>query len=162
MRVFLLRHAEAAAGEPDASRDLTAHGQRQVAQLAKGAGAVPLAEAAAIEHSPLVRAVRTAQLLRLATASGLPLKVLAGLRPDDDPRRTAEQLGRSRRSRLLVGHNPHLSELAALLLGLAGGGDAIRFRKAGLLALERTARPTRARPYGTWSLLWMVPPDLAK
>ena len=39
MRVFLLRHAEAAAGEPDASRDLTAHGQRQVAQLAKGAGA---------------------------------------------------------------------------------------------------------------------------
>ena len=64
MRVFLLRHAEAAAGEPDASRDLTAHGQRQVAQLAKGAGAVPLAEAAAIEHSPLVRAVRTAQIGR--------------------------------------------------------------------------------------------------
>jgi phosphohistidine phosphatase SixA len=162
MRAYLLRHAEAVAGTPDASRDLTAHGQRQVAQLAKGAGLVPLGDVAAIEHSPLVRAVRTAQLLRLATGSALPLKVLGGLEPDHDPRRTAEQLGRSRRSRLLVGHNPHLAELAALLLGLADGGAAVRFRKAGLLALERTAKPTRQRPYGTWSLLWMIPPDLAK
>jgi hypothetical protein len=28
--------------------------------------------------------------------------------------------------------------------------------------LERTAKPTRLRPYGAWSLLWMIPPDLAK
>ena len=162
MRVYLLRHAEAVPGAPDASRDLTPHGQRQVALLAKGAGRVPLAEVAAIEHSPLVRAVRTAQLLRLATDSSLPLKVLGGLEPEHDPRGTAELLGRSRRSRLLVGHNPHLAELAGLLLGLADGGAAVRFRKAGLLALERTAKPTRSRPYGAWSLLWMIPPDLAK
>ena len=64
---------------------------------------VPLAEVAAIEHSPLVRAVRTAQLLRLATGSPLPLKVLGGLEPEHDPRKTAELLGKSRRSRLLVG-----------------------------------------------------------
>jgi phosphohistidine phosphatase len=162
MRVFLLRHAEAVPGTPDASRDLTPHGQRQVAQLAKGPGRIVLAEVGAIEHSPLVRAVRTAQLLRLATESGLPLKVLGGLEPSADPRVTAVALGKSRRSRLLVGHNPHLAELAALLLGLADGGEAVRFRKAGLLALERVAKPTRLRPYGQWSLLWMVPPDLAK
>jgi hypothetical protein len=47
-------------------------------------------------------------------------------------------------------------------LGLADGGAAVRFRKSGLLALERTAKPTRRRPYGSWSLLWMIPPDLAK
>jgi phosphohistidine phosphatase len=162
MRVYLLRHAEAVPGTPDASRDLTAHGQRQVALLAKGAGQVPLEEVDAIEHSPLVRAVRTAQLLRLATGSPLPLKVLGGLEPEHDPRKTAELLAKSRRSRLLVGHNPHLAELTALLLGLADGGAAVRFRKSGLLALERTAKPTRLRPYGSWSLLWMIPPDLAK
>jgi broad specificity phosphatase PhoE len=44
MRAYLLRHAEAVPGTPDASRDLTAHGQRQVALLAKGAGQVPLEE----------------------------------------------------------------------------------------------------------------------
>jgi len=162
MRLFLLRHAEAVPGTPDASRDLTAHGQRQVALMAKGPGAVPLGEVGAIEHSPLVRAVRTAQLLRLATGSGLPLKVFAGIEPEHDPRKTALLLAKSRRSRLLVGHNPHLAELAALLLGLPDGGAAVRFRKSGMLALERTARPTRLRPYGAWSLLWMIPPDLAK
>jgi phosphohistidine phosphatase SixA len=109
-----------------------------------------------------VRAVRTAQLLRLATRSGLPLKVLAGLEPEADPQKTAAQLAKSRRSRLLVGHNPHLAELAALLLGLPDGGEAIRFRKAGLMALERRSKPDRARPFGAWSLLWMVPPDLTK
>ena len=162
MRLYLLRHAEAVPGTPDASRDLTPHGQRQVALLAPGVGAAALAEVEAIEHSPLVRAVRTAQLLRLATRSVLPLKALAGLEPEDDPRKTAAQLAKSRRSRLLVGHNPHLAELAALLLGLADGGEAVRFRKAGLMALERRSTPDRARPFGAWSLLWMVPPDLAK
>jgi len=162
MRLYLLRHAEAVPGTPDASRDLTAQGQRQVAGLAKGPGLVALDEVDAIEHSPLVRSVRTAQLLRLATGSPLPLKVLGGLEPEHDPRKTAALLGKSRRSRLLVGHNPHLAELAALLLGIAEGGAAIRFRKSGLMALERTAKPTRLRPYGAWSLLWMIPPDLAK
>ncbi len=162
MRVFLLRHAEAVPGLPDATRDLTPRGQRQVAELAKGAGRVPVEAVLAIEHSPLVRAVRTAQLLRLATGSGLPLKVFAGLEPEADSHRTALQLGKSRQSRLLVGHNPHLAALAARLLGLPDGDQAIRFRKAGLMALERTAKPTRLRPYGTWSLLWMVPPDLTK
>ena len=162
MRLYLLRHAEADPGTPDASRDLTAQGQRQIALLAKGAGRVPLEEVDAIEHSPLVRAVRTAQLLRLATGSPLPLKVLGGLEPENDPRKTAALLAKSRRSRLLVGHNPHLAELTALLLGLADGGAKVRFRKSGLLTLERTAKPTRLRPYGSWSLLWMIPPDLAK
>ena len=109
-----------------------------------------------------MRAVRTAQLLRLATRSTLPLKVLPGLEPEADPSKVAALVAKSRRSRLLVGHNPHLSELAALLLGLPDGGEAIRFRKAGLMALERRAKPDRTRPFGAWSLLWMAPPDLTK
>ena len=133
-----------------------------MALLARGAGLAPLGEVDAIEHSLLVRAVRTAQLLRLATRSPLPLKVLTGLEPEADPRKTAALLAKSRRSRLLVGHNPHLAALVALLLGLPDGAEAIRFRKAGLMALERRSKPDRERPYGAWSLLWMVPPDLTK
>jgi hypothetical protein len=30
------------------------------------------------------------------------------------------------------------------------------------MALERRAKPDRAHPFGAWSLLWMVPPDLTK
>jgi phosphohistidine phosphatase len=160
MRVYLLRHADAVPGEPDPLRDLSPKGQRQVADLAKGAGRTPLATVRAIEHSPLVRAVRTAQMLRMLTGSPLPLKVLPGLEPAADPQKTAAQLGKTRRDRLLVGHNPHLATVAELLLGLPT--DGIRLRKAGLLALERTQRPSRAHPYGGWRLLWYVVPDFAK
>jgi phosphohistidine phosphatase SixA len=160
MRVFLLRHADAVPGNPDATRDLSAKGQRQVADLAKGAGRIPLASVLAIEHSPLVRAVRTAQMLRMLTGSPLPLKVLPGLEPAADPRRTAAQLAKTRRDRLVVGHNPHLAAVGELLLGLPAEG--LRLRKAGLLALERTARPTRTRPFGGWRLLWYIVPDPAK
>lgn len=160
MRVFLLRHADAVPGEPDATRDLSPKGQRQVADLAKGAGRVPLATVPAIEHSPLVRAVRTAQMLRMIAGSPLPLKVLAGLEPAADPLKTAGQLAKTRRDRLVVGHNPHLAAVAEALLGLPAGG--VRLRKAGLLALERTARPTRLLPFGRWRLLWYVVPDYTK
>ena len=131
-----------------------------MAELAKGVGRVPLATVPAIEHSPLVRAVRTAQTLRMLVGSRLPLKVLAGLEPAADPLKTAGQLAKTRRDRLVVGHNPHLAAVAETLLGLPAGG--VRLRKAGLLALERTARPTRAQPYGRWRLVWYVVPDFAK
>lgn len=159
MRVFLLRHAEAVPGEPDAMRDLTARGQRQAADVARGAGRLALRSVKAIEHSPLVRAVRTAQVLRLTAASSLPLKVRKGLRPEDDPRETARWLATSRSDRLLVGHNPHLAALAALLLDLRGGG--VRFRKAGLMALEREEKPSREHPFGVWRLLWFAVPEEA-
>jgi phosphohistidine phosphatase len=160
MRIYLLRHADAVDGLPDATRDLSPKGQRQVADLAKGVGRVPLATVPAIEHSPLVRAVRTAQMLRMLVGSPLPLKVLAGLEPAADPRKTAGQLAKTRRDRLIVGHNPHLAAVAEALLGLPSGG--LRLRKAGLLALERIDRPTRTQPYGAWRLLWYVVPDFAK
>lgn len=160
MRIYLLRHADAVDGVPDATRDLSPKGQRQVAELAKGVGRVPLATVPAIEHSPLVRAVRTAQMLRLLGGRPLPLKVLSGLEPEAAPLKTAAQLAKTRRDRLVVGHNPHLAAVAEALLGLPAGG--IRLRKAGLLALERTARPTRVQPFGAWRLLWYVVPDFAK
>jgi phosphohistidine phosphatase len=160
MRVFLLRHADAVPGEPDATRDLSSKGQRQVADLAKGAGRVPLATVQAIEHSPLVRAVRTAQLLRMLAGGAAPLKVVDGLEPEADPQATAVRLAKTRRDRLIIGHNPHLAAVAERLLGLPAGG--LRLRKAGLVALERTARPTPSHPYGRWRLVWYVVPDFSK
>ena len=106
MRLFLLRHADAVEGSPDAGRDLSPKGQRQVAELAKGVGRVPLATVPAIEHSPLVRAVRTAQMLRMLGGSSLPLKVLPGLEPAADPRKTAAQLGKTKFAACAACHGP--------------------------------------------------------
>jgi phosphohistidine phosphatase len=162
MLVFLLRHADAVPGEPDAGRSLSPQGRRQSARVGRSLGLEVWSLVRAIEHSPLKRSVQTAQLVQSAAKVRQPLQVLVGLEPEANPQVTAAQLARSRSSRLLVGHNPHLSALVGLLLGLRDGAEGIHFRKAALVTLERLAGPTARKPYGTWRLKSMVPPPVGK
>jgi len=162
MIVFLLRHADAVPGEPDALRALSAQGRRQAARVGRALDQEVWSLVAAIEHSPLVRSQATAQGLKAAAKVRQPLRELPGLEPEADPRATAVHLARSRASRFLVGHNPHLAALVGLLLGLRDGGAGIHFRKASLVTLERLAGPSARRPYGTWRLKGFVPPPAGK
>ncbi|MDX6425532.1 MAG: phosphohistidine phosphatase [Gaiellaceae bacterium] len=112
MRLFLVRHAEAAPGEPDELRPLTPAGR---------AAARDLGERLASEHldavvsSPLLRARETAEQIARA----------AGLTPEADerlaPGATAEDLKAAIAGRgdtvVAVGHQPDCS---ALLLVLSG------------------------------------------
>ena len=115
-------------------------------------------ETVVVEHSPYLRAAQTAQLLK-KQGKGVSLKKLSGILPDDNYRRTALMLAKTTKPRFLVGHNPHLTGLVGLLLGLRAGEEGVRFRKAGLMALERLTLPTDGHPYGRWRLLWYVIPD---
>jgi len=160
MLVFLMRHAEAEPGEPDAARPLTVKGRRQARRAGRGPFAVAAAVAPLVEHSGLVRSVQTAELaMRAASVAPRRLRLLAGLAPEDDPAVTARLLATARRPRLIVGHNPHLASLLALLLG-ARSGEVVRFRKGAVAALERIASPSRGAPHGRWRLRWFVPPVL--
>jgi len=116
----------------------------------------------AVEHSPLVRSRETARLVKAAAKARQPLRTLAGLEPEADPRATADLLARARSSRLLVGHNPHLAALAGKLLGLREGEAGIHFRKAAMLVLERLAGPSSRQPYGVWRLKAFLPPPAGK
>jgi phosphohistidine phosphatase len=158
MRVFLMRHAEAVPGEPDAARPLTLRGRRQARHAGRGSFARAAAEVRHVEHSGLVRARQTAEhAMRSARIPRARLRPLAGLAPEDDPAVTARLLARSRSSRLLVGHNPHLAGLFGLLIG-ARGSEAVRFKKGALAAFERIGPPGRGAPFGRWRLLWFMPP----
>ncbi len=158
MKLILLRHAHALPGEVDALRQLSPRGRRQVRNLSKQAVEEAVGTVRVIEHSGLVRSLGTAQLLQKYFKVQVPLRKLEGLAPDDAPVHTARLLAKSVGSRLIVGHNPHLSLLVGMLLGLKLGAEGIRFRKAGMIALERLNRPTPKYPYGKWRLLWMVVP----
>ena len=112
MRLFLVRHAEAAPGEPDELRPLTAAG-RAVAR--------DLGERLAAEHpdavisSPLLRARETAEQIARA----------AGLTPAADerlaPGATAEDLQAAVADRgdtvVAVGHQPDCSAIVLALTG---------------------------------------------
>ncbi len=164
MKLFLLRHAHALPGEVDAIRRLSPKGRRQVRGLSKVAIAEAVAAVRAIEHSPLVRSLETAQLLQKHFKVSIPLRIVQGITPEDSAVVTARELGKSASPRLIVGHNPHLSILVGMLLGLKLGAEGIKFRKATMVTLGRIDRPSPKHPFGKWRLLGMVVPadDTAK
>ncbi len=114
MRVYLCRHAKAAPGEPDDTRELTAKGHDQAAALGErlaGARVPP----AVVLASPLVRARQTAQAI--ATATGAPLEI----EPRLSPGATVDDLRAALADRpspvAAVGHQPDCSEIALAVMG---------------------------------------------
>ncbi len=161
MNLYLLRHAEAEPGDSDADRRLTRKGEKQTEQLAKflRKHEVEL-DIREIWHSPLVRAVQTAEIFKNEVGLEAPLLEAPGLRPEDDPRPMGLRLACSRKSVLVVGHNPHFELLASCLLSGATSPVLIDFKKSGLLHLERAEEPGKARPLGHWILSWYIIPRL--
>jgi phosphohistidine phosphatase len=163
MRLYLLRHAEAAPGVPDAGRLLTDHGHEQVSRMGRSVDWSCLKEVKSIEHSGLVRARQTAEQLAEEVGLRQPLAIRPSIRPADDPRMLALELATSRHDRFIVGHNPHHSRLAGLLLGRGPQEVSLVLKKAAFLGLERTRMGDKNAPLGHWTLLWLLSPGrLAK
>lgn len=161
VNLYLLRHAEAEPGEPDATRRLTRKGEKQVENLAAHLHKHEVElEIDEVWHSPLLRAVQTAEILHKELELEAPLMEAPGLRPEDDPRPMALRLACSRKSVLVVGHNPHFEALASCLLSGATNPILIDFKKCGLLHLERAEEPGRNRPLGHWILAWYLIPRI--
>jgi phosphohistidine phosphatase len=129
MRLYLVRHAEAAPGEPDELRSLTQEGREQAQALSerlRDEDAVP----AVILTSPLLRARETGD--ELAKALGVESEPDERLAPgaDLDSVRAAVE-GRGDQV-VVVGHQPDCGQIAAALTG----GPEPRFPAAGLVVLE--------------------------
>jgi phosphohistidine phosphatase len=129
MRLYLVRHAEAAPGEPDALRPLTPEGRRQASRLAERLAEADLRPAAVL-CSPLLRARETAEVLARPLA----------LEPEADerlaPGATAEDVRAAVAGRggtvVVVGHQPDCGRIAA---DLTGGAEPA-FPPAGVFEIE--------------------------
>jgi phosphohistidine phosphatase len=126
MRLVLVRHAEAASGEPDELRTLTEEGRAQ----ARAVGARLHAEGIApdvVLTSPLLRARETAAALGLGTPE--PHDALRPGATADDVRDAVKGRGETV---LVVGHQPDCGRIAAAL----GDGTEPRFPPAGVVVLD--------------------------
>jgi phosphohistidine phosphatase len=152
MLFYFVRHAHALDGADDVARPLSAKGRAQVRQLAACLRASGSFAPDEIWHSGLVRANETAELLVARLRLDVPLRDVPDLAPEDDPHAIARRLARSPQSLALVGHEPHLSALASLLV--AGETTPARFelKKCSVLALERAGR--------RWLVRWLVSPEV--
>lgn len=121
MQVFLIRHAEAVAETTalaDPHRHLTADGRQQARALGdrlRWHDCLPTH----IWSSPLVRAVQTAELIAANLHTAVAIDVIAGLVPDAPPGALLDALRALGGEAIvvMVGHEPVLSALGALLIG---------------------------------------------
>jgi phosphohistidine phosphatase len=129
VQLVIVRHAEAASGEPDELRPLTAEG-REVARALGQRLAREGVQPDAVLTSPLLRARETAEELARP----------AGLEPEPDerlaPGATAESVRAAAAERgetvVVVGHQPDCSRIAADLTG----GDEPTFAPGAMLAID--------------------------
>ncbi len=136
MQIYVARHAQAvpeALGLRDEHRYLSLRGR----DTARAVGRTLRERGARVEHvltSPLVRAVQTAELLALALDFTEQLVVLPSLAPGGAPEATAQRLAGLGGAVLVVGHEPSVSGLAALLCHHLGFPA---FRPAQVALVER-------------------------
>ena len=123
MHVFLIRHAEAIDETlelRDPSRHLTPRGRAQATSLGDRLRWHDCAPTH-VWTSPLVRAVQTAELVRIGLGSNVAVEVAPALAPGEPPRAVVAALDRLPADAcvVVVGHEPGLSALGALLVGRA-------------------------------------------
>lgn len=152
MQVYLVRHAHAVDADENFARPLSKRGEQQVVALAAFLGRSGVFQPAELWHSPLVRSRQTATLLATRLRLAAPLALMPDLEPEDDPRAVARRIKAAAHPVAVVGHEPHLSALASLLV--AGRVDPPLFvmKKCAVLALEG------AGPH--WMVRWQIAPDL--
>jgi phosphohistidine phosphatase SixA len=128
VRLFIVRHAEAAPGEPDELRPLTPAGR----ELARELGTQLAADGIrpdAIVSSPFLRARETAA--EIGKGVGVEPEADDALAPGAAPD-AFRALGARGETVVAVGHQPDCGRAAAEL----GGGPEPRFPPGGMVAVE--------------------------
>ena len=129
--VWVLRHAKATAhAGDDHGRPLAARGRRQASEVGRylADGPIPAAAPTTVLSSSALRARQTAELVVAELSGGAELVVerdLYGADPDDVVDRL-RLLHDDVAAVLVVGHNPTMHELAALLVSPERGDERAR------------------------------------
>jgi phosphohistidine phosphatase SixA len=129
VRLYLVRHAEAAPGDPDELRRLTPAGREQARALGTRLAAKGVRPAAVLA-SPLRRARETGA--ELARATGGSVAIDDRLRPGATVERLREVIAGLGGEVIVVGHQPDCGRIAAQLTA----GPEPRFPTAGMVVID--------------------------
>jgi phosphohistidine phosphatase len=158
-RLYLLRHGIAVphgtAGVREEDRPLTPEGENKVQQVAECLKRLAV-KPERVLTSPLPRARRTAEITAEVLGVSTHLELANILEPGNPPGQIRDWLcTRGEQTLMLVGHNPNLSDLFALLIGLPEGAPALELKKGGVAALKGDAR-------GRYQLKWLATPRMLR
>lgn len=153
MLLYLVQHGVAKSGEEDPERPLTDVGRKEAQRVVRHLSTLGI-RVGHIFHSGKKRASETADIFRKLSVDKRVADA-EGLAPNDSPNFWALRLREEESDIMLVGHLPHLSKLASLLLSTATEKDMIAFRNVGIVCLERDKEKD-------WRLKWMIIPEIIK
>jgi len=126
VRIFLVRHAEAAPGEPDELRPLTPEGRAAARELGERLASQ---QPEAVLTSPLLRARETAE--PVARAAGLEAQVDDRLGPGADVESLSAAVTGHGETVVVIAHQPDCGEIV-----LALTGQEVRFAPGGFVELD--------------------------
>ena len=126
MRLIIVRHGEAASGEPDELRPLTPDGRADARALGKQLAAE---HPGTVLSSPLLRTRETAE--PIAEAAGVQVELDERLAPGATVDDVREAVAGRAAPVVIVGHQPDCSEIVFALTGREE-----RFRPGAFLAVE--------------------------
>ena len=152
MDLFLVQHAHAKREEEDPERPLTEQGWADIRRVARYAAEHLAIKVDRVLHSGKTRARQTAEVLAEAVTAVSEVQAAENLDPLSDPHVWRENLTHVEEDLMLVGHLPHMSKLASLLLCGDETKPVIAFETGGILCLGRADN-------GDWSVRWMVTPS---
>jgi len=158
MILYILRHGvaeDAATLGDDGARKLTPKGREKMRDAADGMRNYGL-KFDAILTSPLARATETAEIVAAAYANTPPPQVLPALATGVPAAEAAAALRSFAKQKhvMIVGHEPQLSAVAAIVLTGSPEGARMQLKKGGFVALSVPSRPDK----GGAELLWMLTP----
>ncbi len=151
MKLYLIRHGEAATGGGGGERSLTEKGRHETGKVADFLGRMGL-EVRSIQHSGKLRAQQTAEILGSRIVSKEGVAPAPGLCPNDDTQPWSRELADSEEDLALVGHLPFVSRLASRLLTGEENREVVEFRTSSVLCLRRNDD-------GAWRISYFVTPD---
>ena len=150
--IYLVQHGKAFDEKVDPERSLTPDGVNETTLIASYLARLSVSVDLII-HSGKKRALQTAEILakHLGVES---VNAVEGLNPNDDPSLIASRLSELGGRVMIVGHLPHLSKLASLLITGNPNNQLIKFRYSGVVRLGLTN--------GQWVIEWYITPELIK
>ena len=151
MEIYLVQHGESKAETEDPERPLTERGKAEVGSIARYAAALRI-QVDSIIHSGRLRAKQTAELFAQYLSPPQGIREEKGLGPLDNPQQAKRLVEQEERPLMIVGHLPHLSRLASLLILGDPEKEVIEFKMGGVVCLGRSD--------DSWAVEWALTPRL--
>ena len=153
MTIYLVQHGNPVSKEEDPNRPLSKQGRMDVEKMANFIEKLGV-DVEEVWHSTKTRARQTAEIIISKLRPDKQPLEKRGLSPLDDVRVIAEEIERSDKDLMIVGHLPHLAKLTSFLTTGSESNSIVRFQQSGVVCLQPDEENKG------WTIAWMLVPNM--